>query len=410
VSLSNPNHSPDYQPWPANIASVTLVTFFGDMSQRLPGKLEVFLSTKCPTMKTLIVELTNNLTGQNHYFPAVSMIMPFNPKMSNKKALSNSLGMALSKIENDLYDHFPEEMSGLVMQKLKSVTGKLDFSTHSISIAIFISPFFEKLLYLDFPVEKKIVVDESFDIRDLVYSKKEMHEYLVLQLSQDECRLYLGSPGGLVRILSNTPRFVHFSQTATPAETGNGQVKAHELTTENYLHYNDNVLDVILKAYPLPLFVLGNATLTSYFKGLTKHGAAITNYLEGDYDKAGIEQLKTLLQPQLADWKKVKEKRLLSQLAAASGNQLLATGLNNVWREARNRGGHLLIFEKDYPYQVENQNANNVIEQAMKPYKGFSCIKDQLDEAIDRVLENGGDVEFVDKDVLKAFDHVALLK
>jgi hypothetical protein len=318
--------------------------------------------------------------------------------------------MALSKIEKDLHEQFPDQISTLVMQKLKTVLSKLDFSTHCSSIAMFISPFFEKMLYLDFPVEKRIAVDDSFDIRDLVYCKKEAHEYLVLQLKEEECMLYLGSPGSFVRILSNTPAYAHIDLPATPGGYPTDRSKPGSQKIEHYLRYNDKVLDVILKAYPLPLFVLGNATITGYFKVVTQHASAVISYLEGNYETAGAEQIKKIVQPLVADWRKVKERRLLNQLNESAGTAQLATGLQDVWREAINRGGHLLVFEKDYLYNTENKIASQVINEAINPYDSFTCIKDQLDEAIDRVLEKGGSVEFVDKDVLKSFDHVALLK
>ncbi len=359
-------------------------------------------------MKTLIVETKNNVMAHTHHFPAVSLIMPFNPKMSSKKVISNALRMASVTIENDLQEHFPEDMGNLVMQKLQSVLNNLDFSTHSTSIAVYVSPVFEKLLYLDFPVEQKIVVDESFDIRDLVYSKKETHEYLVLQLSTDECRIYLGSPGSLVRILSNKPQYARIEQPGTPLAPG--LLTRGDITTEGYLCYNDKVLDVILGAYQLPLFVLGNTKITSYFKAVTKHAAAIINYQEGDYENAGTEQLHNVMQPLVADWRKVKVKQLLNQLEQAACRQQLATGMNNVWREAINRGGHLLVIEKDQLDNMEDGSARKVFEEAIKPYNSFSCNNGRLDEAIERVLESGGEVEFVDKDVLECYDHVALLK
>lgn len=361
-------------------------------------------------MKKLTVELAINTMEQIHHFPAVSIIMPFNPKMCTKKAIDQSLSIELGKIDNDLQVRFPDEMSRLVMQKLQAVLRNLDFSTHSISIAIFISPVFEKLFYLNFPVEKRVVVDESFGIRDLVYCKKEVPEYLVLQLSQGECSLYLGSPGSLVRILSNTPEYVPGCLPSVPVSADIGSSKADDLKTINYLRYMDNVLDIILSAYPRPLFVLGNTTITSYFKGVTRHAVAIISYMEGDYEKANAKQLKNILQPQVADWGKVRVKWLLNQLENATNNRHLVKGLSNVWHEAVTRGGHLLVFEKGYPYSLENRSTEKVIYEALKPYNSFSCIKDQLDEAIGRILENGGNVEVVDNDILKAYDHIALLR
>jgi hypothetical protein len=39
-----------------------------------------------------------------------------------------------------------------------------------------------------------------------------------------------------------------------------------------------------------------------------------------------------------------------------------------------------------------------------------SYIKDAVDDIIEKMLEYGGDVEFVDEGVLKDYDHIALIK
>ena len=36
-------------------------------------------------------------------------------------------------------------------------------------------------------------------------------------------------------------------------------------------------------------------------------------------------------------------------------------------------------------------------------------IKDEVDEIIEKVFESGGDVEFAENDMLKEYDHIALI-
>ena len=47
---------------------------------------------------------------------------------------------------------------------------------------------------------------------------------------------------------------------------------------------------------------------------------------------------------------------------------------------------------------------------ATEPYNKFSYIKDAVDDVIEKVLETGGDVEFVDAAVLNDYQHIALLQ
>src|SRR5882724_6307242 len=126
------------------------------------------------TMSADIKEVTEAV----HYRPAVSMILPFEPKMSSKNTVAHYMKIVTDKIEQDLRNNYPDEIYQLVTQKLRAVIKGLNYNTFKKSIAIYVSPVFEKVLYLAIPVEEKLIIDESFEIRDLVYSKKQSSKYL----------------------------------------------------------------------------------------------------------------------------------------------------------------------------------------------------------------------------------------
>jgi hypothetical protein len=108
--------------------------------------------------------------------------------------------------------------------------------------------------------------------------------------------------------------------------------------------------------------------------------------------------------------KKIRLKDLLNQLEEAKNKNKLATGIKNVWHEAMNRKGKLLLVEKDFMYAAEHGASDDQIYKAVQPYNKFSYIKDAVDDIIEKVLENGGDVEFTDKNVLKDFHRIALIQ
>ncbi|MEI8059611.1 MAG: hypothetical protein WCG67_05590 [Ferruginibacter sp.] len=51
-----------------------------------------------------------------------------------------------------------------------------------------------------------------------------------------------------------------------------------------------------------------------------------------------------------------------------------------------------------------------MIYKITEPYNKFSYIKDAVDDVMEKVLENGVDVEFVDDGVLKDYHRIALIK
>jgi hypothetical protein len=363
-------------------------------------------------MNTSITPEIREVMEAIHYRPAISIVMPFEPKMRTKTELAYSLQMAVDKVEQQLVENYPDEIVMLVMQKLRALIKGLNFSTYKKSIAVYVSPVFEKLLYLDIAVEEKVIVDESFEIRDLVYCKKQMHKYLVLLLSGSEVRIFLGNADSFVRILSNTPGSVSACMNDVAESVANfSDLSARkEIMMHKLLHHIDNSLNIILHAYPLPLFVLGNERILGHFRKITKHKGSVTEFIEGNYENATIPEIARKLEPFIADWKKVIQKDLLNQLEEAAGKNKLAVGMREVWREAMRQKGRLLLVEKNYMYAAERGSTDEIIYKAIEPYNRFSYIKDAVDDVIEKVLENGGDVEFVDTDFLKDYHHIALLQ
>ena len=125
-------------------------------------------------METQIKDTFEAVLNAPKYLPCISIIMPFEPKIGLKKELDYKLKMAKNKIEKELELNYPEDKFLPVLNKLNIMLDGLNYNTHKKSVAIFISPLIEKIYYLDIPVEEKIIIDDSFEIRDLIYSKKEI--------------------------------------------------------------------------------------------------------------------------------------------------------------------------------------------------------------------------------------------
>lgn len=361
-------------------------------------------------MNSTLTPEIREVSGALHYRPAVSIIMPFEPKMISKNELTHSLKLALDEVNQQLRNNYQDDISVLVMGKLKNIVKQLNFNTHKKSVAIYVSPVFEKVLYLDIAVEEKIIIDESFEIRDLVYSKKQMRKYLVLLLSGKECRILLGNTQSLVRIISDSPDPVSLAD--QPEKVGNFSDPSarKDILLEKFLHHIEKSLEIILAAYHLPLFIMGTEKIMGHFKKLTKHGALVIDYIPGNYEEATVDKIRKALEPHIINWKKIRDKDLLNQLQEAADNKRLVYGMKNVWREAVSHKGRLLIVEKNFMYAAEHGSAEDVIYKAIEPYNKFSYIKDAVDDVIEKVLENGGDVEFVDEDTLADFQHIALVK
>jgi hypothetical protein len=344
------------------------------------------------------------------YLPAISIMMPFEPKLSSKNELEYRMKMAMSKVESELSDTYPAEKTRPLINRLHQLAGNLNYNTHKKSIAIFLSPMVEKVFYLDIRVEEKMVIDETFEIRDLVYNKKQTIQYLLLLLSADLSTMYLGDSSGLLLIKSN-----HASQLTEkdmPEKVANftDAESKKEISLNRFLHQMDQGLSIILKAYPLPVFVLGAEKVLGYFKKQTVHEKSIVQYVHGNYNEAKEDDIRKVIEPYIQNWRQVRDLDLLHQLESARDVKKLAYGINEVWHTAEHQNCRLLVVEKDFMYPARKADEPGIIY----PENEFSgnpfYIKDAVDDVMQKVLENGGDVEFVDNGVLGEYGRIALIQ
>lgn len=335
--------------------------------------------------------------------PSISLFLPFNPKMCNKKELEQKLQNLLEEVRTDIANKYPESDTGPVMKRLERIIHHLDYGSFKQSVAIFVSAEIEKVYYIDLPLEEKVIVDGAFEIRDLVYSKKDPHKYLVLVISSSHSHIYLGNTISFMRIAFNTPEHAAAYKTDLPSRVGNftDTAQRKELMVDKFLHHIDNGLGLILNAYPLPLFIMGPEKVMGHFKSISKHIPHVLHYIHGNFDDCSEKEIRKILESYVCDWKKVRQEEILHRLDAATGAKKIVTGISNVFRDADHKRGRLLVIEKNYTFFRTGHTHTHEGHPAHH-------IKDMVDETIEKVLQNGGDIEFVDPGLLEDYDHIAL--
>lgn len=298
------------------------------------------------------------------------------------------------------------------MDKLRKLVGGINFSTHKKSLGIFISPVVEKMFYLDIPVEEKLIVDESFEIRDLVYQKKQEIEYLVLMLSAKKSLMFLANNSDMKLVKSNLAEHLYIAEKDLAERVANfsdPEARA-EIILDKFLHQMDEDLSLMLKAYPLPVFVLGAERVIGHFRKLSKHKHDITEYIVGNYEEMPVPEIFNMVLPYVSNWRHVKQVGLLQQLEKAMNARKLAYGMDEVWQAATNKNSRLLLVEKGFVYAARQGADPDIIYKEELPSDYPFYIKDAVDDVIQKVLENGGDVEFMDDGSLAGYGRIVLIQ
>jgi hypothetical protein len=358
-------------------------------------------------MKTIVQLSTNDVVADMQYLPVISLLIPFDPKMVLKTKLLEKLSNAASRVEGQLLEKYHGDTAMLMIEKLRTIIAGLNYNTHKKSVAIYLSPVLEKVIYMDIAVEEKIIVDGAFDIRDLVQHKKQEHSFLVMLVTNKESRIYLGKDDRLIRIVTTTPKPL-FPYNKKEQTDGLDSLKQSALA--HFLQHADNTLEIILKAYPLPLFICGDEELLEQFKAISKGGHAVVNYIYSDVADATVHEIQKKMAMYTADWASVQQQYLACRLQKAARDKRLVTGIKDVWQKAVHHKGSLLLVEKNYQYPEKQNTGDEILYNIMDPYHPFSYIKNIVGDIIEKVLENGGDIEYAENNLLAEYGHIVLMQ
>lgn len=309
------------------------------------------------------------------HVPSVCLVLPFEPQLHDKNMITSRLKTMLAKAEGRLLQFYSTNKALPVLTRIQQLIAGINFSNYKKSVALLASPYSSQLFYLDFPVTETVRTGENLDIREVVKAKSKEIQYLVLVLNNHSAKMYRGTSTSLACVKINQ-------------ETGD---LASGLDV-NFLHKMDQGLDLMLKAYGLPVFVLGQPQALGQFRQLTTHEDDILAWLSGQFDTANEAAILMALQPAMKLWNKHKDGFLLKKLHKAQEEGKLSAGIKAVWNTATHHRSQLLVIEENFP--------------AIGPYH----MKDLTDDIIGKVLKDGGDVEFVEQGTLSDFQQIALIE
>jgi len=211
---------------------------------------------------------------------------------------------------------------------------------------------------------------------------------------------------------SNLPENIDAYERDMPERVGkfSDQHAHREVLLWKFIHHMDEGLSLVLNAYPLPVFALGPPKVLGNFKKMTKNQKSLVGYVHGNYEDASMTEIISAIKPYIAEWQKIKQQSILQELDEAASRHQLDMGMKSVWETATHKNGRLLIVERDFIYPAHLGDGPEHIYKQDLTEPNLFYIKDAVDDVMEKILNSGGDVEFVDNGLLAAFDHIALIR
>ncbi|MGN6477991.1 MAG: baeRF3 domain-containing protein [Flavipsychrobacter sp.] len=346
------------------------------------------------------------------YFPMVSVIVSIKPEIGLKAELAHKLKIAVDKIKRELQNKYPEAQWMPVFNKLANIVDDFNYETATVTTAIFVSPLLSKVFHLQVPVEDKIVINESFEVRDLVYANTNSIKYLVLLLTGKIVKAYEGRPGYIQPIKLDMAERIEAYDLDMPGEVANfsDPDKHKEILQDKFLKEADKAVSKLLKTRNEPLVLIGVDRLIGHFKSVSQNTASIAGIIHGNYDNTTIAEMQQILKPYEDELKMQYTNKWLREIEKALNANKLDFGIEQVWKSASENQGRVLIVERNFMYPAYYESKEKIIHADDTTKAAAQHISDAVDDVIVTVLQNGGEVVFVDESTLNDYQHIALLK
>jgi hypothetical protein len=337
--------------------------------------------------------------------PMISILLPFDPKITPRDTLSKRLELAVMRVKEELDRHYPIEETYMLMVRLRKLANGLNYGTFKRSIAIYLSAAVEKVFYLDMDVNEQIVADGALTMRHLIERKADAYNCLLLLLSAERVKIFHAADGHLKRLLTVTPSSMSSRTDDVPERVSNfsDPSSLKELMLDKFMRYANHTLEAMLAYYPFPVIVMAAERTAGHFKKVSGNNIHVAAYIHGNFEDASEACVKQAIAPYMEKWQKLKQYHLLSILDKAMGSGKVAAGIRDVCKESSMHKGRLLLVENSFRYKLDIADVKG---KEQKPF----YLQDKVDEAILNVLESGGEVEFVEDGMLAAYGQVALIK
>jgi len=346
-------------------------------------------------------------------FPSISIVISTQAQYPKFKDDVERLKHLTNEVREQLRKQYSKAKMDMMMEKLHKVINGIDFTKLTHGLAIFVSPQVEKVIHLPFDVSsEKIIVDESFEMRDVIYAAKKSRRFLLVIISKNAVKTFFGVDSSLSEV--EFPDMPANVADVTNEHSKPGlpyfDIEAHdEINIRNFVRLIDEEIEKELRNKDYPVILMGDTKQLGFLKQHTRNVKRIAGAIEGNYEHATITEIKKRIRPVLEQMYTADQDKALQLLAGSVNTDKYSAGITEVWRAAAEGKGRLLLVEKDYKQSARygDDRFSIVIDDEMNNM--YDRVADAVDDVIEMVLKNKGDVVFVENGSLKEYEHIALL-
>jgi len=358
-----------------------------------------------------------------HTYPSVSIFVRTHRHMPDREKDPIKVKNAVEDAKNRLLQEYSRSEVSDLFERMDTVAASLDYKHMLDGLAIYVNAEWSGVYHLPFPVEDRVTIENGFVTRDLVRTLNRLPRYWVLALGAKPTRLYYGVGDSLTEVTEPDTDHIGTLQDGFPYEytgsdrdsvimaidKGHKDADHHDAHISNFFRKVDELLHQFMSVEPLPLILVGEDRNRSYFTHVSQHTQHIVGTVSGDYGREPKRVLEERVWNETQEHLKHTRHTKLDAFHEAIGSGHHIFGLHDVWWTARQGRVQDLLVEENYsvPGVVNPDNPDDLIIYDDHETPGIT--DDLVDLLIEKVLDKGGTVTFVEKGALHDYNHIAAI-
>lgn len=338
-------------------------------------------------------------------YPSVTLLLPttrITVDANKEKILLKNL---VNELEEKLKQKVDRKDAEDILEKVNNVISEIDLFHLSDGLGIFVNE--RRAFYIKFPfsVPQMVVIDDTFETKYLIKQYSRSIEYFLLNLNEKDTNLFKGFGEVLEPYKSDNFPYTIEDVVDLKYEQGTWGYESAQLerirqyVRESFKRYKKNSED------NLPLIAAGVNKLVSLFEELNDCKNLIGK-IEGSYTSDDLAELGKKANKIIEKFLNDQKEKYLNEFKESFGYKKSAFGLLDVWNLANQGRVDVLLVEENYHQPAKFEGDQPVLVQnTNEPY----VIEDLVDEIIEIVFTQKGEVYFYEEGKLKDYQRIGAI-
>lgn len=338
-------------------------------------------------------------------YPSITILMPTSRitiDASKEKILLKNL---LNELEEKLKHKVNKKEAKILFDKVNEITRNIDFFNLKDGLGIFVNERKSFLIQFPFSVPPMTVVDDTFETKFLIKQYNRSIEYYLLNLKEKETGLFYGFNEILEPIINEDFPFQMEDVVDLVYEQGTWHYDSAIM--ERYRQYIREASKRLKKYIEgnTPIIIAGVNKLTSLFEELSDCKSLIGK-IEGSYDSKNLFEIGQKADKIIKDHLAKLRLKILNEFKDNLGIKKASYGLLDIWNLANEGRVETLLVEENYHQPAKFEGNQPVF---VNDTSDSLLIEDLVDETIELVFTQKGNVYFYENGALKEYQSIGAI-